>query len=368
MEEYIYKLLRVLLEEDRENEYVLFFNAWNTKTPDISFMGGRTNVTVKTFRIPNKLLNLSLWYFGWPKLDRLIGGVDVYFLPNINFVAVSRDVKFVVTAHDLSFERFPETFSWKTRIWHYLVNFRDVVRRADHILAVSHSTRNDLVELYVADPKKIMVIPSGLDERFHKMKRSDSQLLAVQKNYHLPYKFILYLGTFEPRKNLVSLVRAFDWIKQNGSPEAKKYSLVLAGRPGWKCDDLFRAIKESPFIGDIVLPGYIEDEDKTALYNLATALVYPSLYEGFGFPPLEAIGCGVPVITSHSSSLPEVVGNAGLLIDPYRPDELRVALESVINNRGLREHLQERGLVQAKKFDWHTTARTVLSLWREMGE
>lgn len=363
VEEYTLALLEELFESDQENEYVLFFNAWRKEVPDFTWLSQYRHVSLKVFRFPNKLLNLSLWYFGFPKLDLLVGGTDVFFLPNLNFAAVSKETKLVVTTHDLSFELFPETFSWKQRFWHFLVNFRGLVRRADRIIAVSQSTKDDLATLYHIPEEKITVIPSGIDERFQKMDRNDPELLRVKEKYHLPYKFILYLGTFEPRKNITALIQGYSALRDSQNPLLEKYDLVLAGTPGWKCDDIFLAREQSRHRDKILLPGFIADQDKVALYNLASVFVYPSLYEGFGFPPLEAMASGVPVITSHSSAVPEVVGTAGITIDPYQPDELYRALQSVLTDHEFAETLSEQGLVQAKKFSWQKTAAVTRSLF-----
>ena len=366
VEKYTIALLRELFESNQEDEYVLFFNAWRKNIPDFSWIGHYPHVTLRVFHFPNKLLNLSLWYFGFPKLDVLIGGTDVFFLPNLNFVAVSSGTKLVVTTHDLSFELFPETFSWKQRFWHFLVDFRRLVARADKVIAVSQSTKDDLVEKYRVAGEKIAVIPSGIDTRFRKMDRNDPELLRIKEKYHLPYRFILYLGTFEPRKNIISLVRSYDGLLVSGNPAFQKYDLVLAGTPGWKCDDVFAAREQSPYKERILLPGFIADEDKVALYNLASVFVYPSFYEGFGFPPLEAISCGVPVITSHSSSLPEVVGSAGILIDPYQPNELYLALEAVLTDQELAKSFEAKGFFQAKQFSWKQVAASTLTIFRSV--
>ncbi|MBP9751692.1 MAG: glycosyltransferase family 4 protein [Candidatus Moranbacteria bacterium] len=361
VEEYVIALLSELFRIDRKNEYILFFNAWGSVEPDFSFADGFENVSVRRFRIPNKLLNLSLWYLNWPKLDSLIGGTDVFFLPNINFCAVSEGTKLFVTAHDLSFEAYPETFSWKQRIWHYLVNPRRLFRRADRIFSVSRSTKDDLETRYGIRPSKIEVIPSGVDTRFHEYDRNDPKLVEIKDKYALPYRFILYLGAFEPRKNIVSIVRAFSALRKARHPELEKLSLVLAGVSGWKEDEIREEIERSPFRGNIILPGFVEDEDKPALYNLASLFAYPSFYEGFGFPPLEALACGVPVVTSNSSSLPEIVGDAGVLVDPHRPDELLRAFEEILLDKKLRATLHERGLSRAKGFLWGETARRTLA-------
>lgn len=361
VEEYAIALLSELFRIDRKNEYILFFNAWGNVDAGLSFADGFPNVSVRRFRIPNKLLNLSLWYLNWPKLDRLVGGVDAFFLPNINFCAVSDGTKLFVTAHDLSFEAYPETFSWKQRMWHFFVNPKKLFRWADRIFSVSRSTKDDLETRYGIRPSKIEVIQSGIDGRFHEYDRNDPKLLSVKEKYQLPYRFILYLGAFEPRKNIVSVVRAFTALKKSRHPEFEKLSLVLAGVSGWKEDEIRDEIESSSFRGNIILPGFVDDEDKPALYNLASLFAYPSFYEGFGFPPLEALACGVPVVASNSSSLPEVVGDAGILIDPHRPDELLRAFEEVLLDKKLRATLHERGLSRARRFLWGETARRVLA-------
>ncbi len=359
VEEYAVGLLSALFRRDQENEYVLFLNEWRDERIDLSFAEGFSNVSVRRFRIPNKLLNLSLWYFRYPSLDRLIGGTDIFFMPNINFCAVSRKTKLFVTAHDLSFETCPETFSWKQRLWHFFVDPKGLFKRAHRIFAVSNSTRDDLVYRYGIDGHRIEVVRSGVDQRFRECDRNDPNMLAVKEKYGLPYSFILFLGAFEPRKNIIAIIRAYNALRKARHPELSKTALVLAGVSGWKERGMLRAVEHSPFRGNIILPGFVDDDDKPAFYNLASAFVYPSVYEGFGFPALEALACGAPVITSNSSSLPEVVGDAGILIDPHRPDELFRALEAVLLDRKFRQTLRSRGIARAKTFTWDKTAKRV---------
>lgn len=366
VEEYTLALLKSLFERDQKNTYILFFNAWHSQVPDFSWATCYPNVQLKTFRYPNKLLNLCLWYLQFPKIDRLLGGLDVFFLPNLNFVAVSSACRLIVTAHDLSFERFPETFSWKQRVWHFFVNFRSLVKRASHIIAVSQSTKDDMVSEYQVPGQKISVIHSGITKQFQAMNRNDTGLLRIKQKYSLPYKFILYLGTFEPRKNILALLQAFNALQEYGKPECKKYVLVLAGARGWKYHEIFSAIENSPYREKILLPGFIADEDKVALYNLASIFVYPSFYEGFGFPPLEAMACGVPVIASHASSLPEIMGTAGIMIDPYQPDELYRALETLILDTELCGMLQKNGFKQVEKFSWNEAAEKTLKVFERV--
>ncbi|NTW13596.1 MAG: glycosyltransferase family 4 protein [Candidatus Moranbacteria bacterium] len=359
VEEYAVSLLSSLFRIDTEDEFVLFLNEWRNEKIDLTWAEGFPNVTILRFRIPNKLLNLSLWYFRYPKLDRLVGGADIFFMPNINFCAVSGKTRLFVTAHDLSFELCPGTFSLKQRIWHFLVDSNRLFRRAHHVFAVSKSTRDDLISRYGILKDRITVISSGVDKRFREYDRNDPKMLSVQERYDLPFRFILYLGAFEPRKNIESLVHAFETLKRARHPKLEKLTLVLAGVSGWKEEGIRKTIEHSPFGGNIMMPGFVDDADKAVFYNLASVFVYPSFYEGFGFPALEALACGTPVIASNSSSLPEVVGDAGMMIDPHRPDEIFRALEAVLLDRKLADCLSKKGTERAKRFSWDTAARRV---------
>jgi glycosyltransferase involved in cell wall biosynthesis len=363
VDEYARRTLVWLFERYPEDNFILFFNSWKNQSLDLAWATRYPNVVVKTFHIPNKLLNLSLWYLRYPHLDTLLGGVDIFFAPNINFLAVSKKTSLVVTAHDLSFEYFPEAFSWKQRFWHYIIDFRGLLKRADAIIAVSESTKSDLIDYYGISEKRIEVIYSGVDGEFRPFSRNNEELVAVQKKYALPYKFVLSLGTFEPRKNTVSLVKAFEAFCRVHPLESKEVYLVLAGAYGWKSEELKQAVITSPYREYIHVIGYVEPQDKAALYNLASVFVYPSVYEGFGFPPLEALACGTPVITSSVASLPEVTGDAAVLIDPYQPDEIVVALAEIFGKQEYKEELRRRGLEQVKKFQWLETAQKTRKLF-----
>lgn len=365
VEEYTQGLLEALFAADRRNEYVLFFNSWSAPKADFSWAEKYPNVTVRVFRIPNKLLNFSLWYLRSPKLDRLLRGVDLFFMPNQNFVALSRAARLVVTAHDLSFELTPETFTWKQRLWHYLVNFRKLSRAADRVIAVSRSTARDLETLYGLPADRVAVVYSGRDLSCRQVDRNDLSLMAVKDRYRLPYRFILSFGTFEPRKNTEAVLAAFEALRGQGGPAADCH-LVLAGSPGWSSQALEARIRRSPERDRIRVIGFVAQEDKAALYTLASVLVYPSFYEGFGFPPLEAMASGLPVITSHASSLPEITGDAALLIDPYQPNEILLAFQSVLGSRELSDALRARGLERAAKFSWSRAAGETLRVFQAL--
>lgn len=366
VEEYTLNFLESLFKADKKNSYVLFFNSWRGMKVDLGWTKKYPNVALEKFRVPNKLLNFSFWYFNWPKIDKMIGGVDLFFMPNIIFGSISKKAKLIVTFHDLSFERYPETFSWKRRLWHAFVNPKKICQRADKIIAVSESTKNDIEALYAIPPEKIKVISSGVTESFRIIGRNDEKLVAVKGKYVLPYKFILYIGTIEPRKNIVGIIRAYGQLRkfaeENNNEELSKYKLVIAGERGWKDSEIFSEIRDANFAEDIKIINFVEDADKPFVYNLASLFVYPSFFEGFGFPPLEAMASGVPVIASNNSSLPEIVGEAGILIDPDKPDEIFRAMSEILMNKNLAEKLRKKGLKQAEKFSWKKSAKEFLKI------
>jgi len=226
----------------------------------------------------------------------------------------------------------------------------------------SESTKEDLVNLYGIEPKKIKVIYSGVGEQF-RIKNLELRIKQkIKKKYNLPDKFILYFGTIEPRKNLVGLIKAFELInpKFNLPAGGQKLKLVIAGAKGWLYQDIFRAAKESKYSREIIFTGFVEEADKPYLYNLAELFVYPSFFEGFGFPPLEAMACGLPTIVSYGSSLPEAVGQAALMVDSSNVDEMAWVMEMALTDNDLRKRLIEKGIAQANKFSWPKCAKETL--------
>lgn len=366
VEEYTLGLLNNLFLADKKNEYVLFFNSFRKPAVDLESMFPFPNVRVKIFRYPNKLLNFFFWYFGWPHVDTLVGGADVLFVPNIIFLGRSRQCALVTTIHDLSFEWHPEFFNLKRRFWHVFINPMKIAKRSKRIIAVSSSTKNDIVSKYGIGNMRITVVPNAVGERFRIVDRNDRKLIAAKEKYGLPYRSILFLGTIEPRKNIVGIVKAFrlfrEWAGREGKTEMLKYKLVIAGEKGWLSDVIFSEIENSSCKENIILAGRIDDEDKEYLYNLASLFVYTSFFEGFGFPPLEAMKCGVPVICSNRSSLPEVAGEAALLVDPDQPTDIFLAMKEALTDNDLRNTLVAKGKKRAARFNWERTARETLSV------
>jgi len=385
VEEYTINLLSELLSLESKINFKLFYNAYQKTQLNYPWLS-LSNVELKDFRIPNRFFFTTARYFNRPKIDNLLKGVDIYFNPHFFVAPISQKCKKIITFHDLSFERYPGFFSWRKRIWQkFLMAAQQEAERASQIIAVSQSTKDDLINLYNIEPKKIKVIYSGVGEQFKNLE-SGIWNLAIRKKYNLPERFILYFGTIEPRKNLIGLIKAFELLKLSSLHKSttnitNQYSsireirgkfvnisdlkLVIAGTKGWLFQDIFKAVQESKYRRDIIFTGFIEEADKPYLYNSAELFVYPSFFEGFGFPPLEAMACGLPTIVSHTSSLPEVVGNGALMIDPYNIDELAWAMEMALFDNDLRERLIEKGIDQAKKFSWEKCAQETLEVLRK---
>lgn len=362
VEVYTTKLLQSLFEIDKKNEYILFYNS-RKPAPKVIKAFVAPNIRLKAFSYPNKLLNFSFKFLKRPKIDELVGGLDVLFSPNILFFAVSEKCKTVVTFHDLSFEAHKEFFTRWQRLWHFLVNPRHYARKADAVIAVSESTKRDLVGIYNLPEEKVFAIHSGVDmNNFDDVDNGDIE--KAKEKYGIDSEYLLYFGTIEPRKNVETIIEAFDIFK---SKTGAQHKLVIAGVKGWLYGRVFRKAERSKFKNDIIFTGFVSDEDKDPLFKGACLFVYPSFYEGFGFPPLEAMSMKVPVVTSNVSSLPEVVGNAAIMVDPYNVQDVVDAIGRGIMDEDLRKQLIKRGLERIDRFTWERAARETLNVLEEAG-
>ncbi len=306
------------------------------------------NFDLKHTKLPNKLVNILL-RTGKKQIENFAGKGRVVYLPNQTFF--SSRLPFVLTVHDLSFLRYPEFFTLKGRLWHRTINFRDLAKRAKKLIAVSEHTKTDLIELLVIPPEKISVATPAVGPEYQPAVQEKIDL--TRKKYSLTEKYFLYVGAIEPRKNVLGLIEAFNQVQGEAH-------LVLIGGRGWKNSDVYRAANRSPKREMIHFFGYVSPAEKIALYSDAVALVYPSFYEGFGMPIIEAMACGAPVITSQVSSLPEVVGDAGILVNPHDIHTIAAAMNGLQEDQAARKIFRERGLARAKKFTWEKSAKTIL--------
>jgi glycosyltransferase involved in cell wall biosynthesis len=360
--EYTKELLKEIFALDRRNEYCLFYNAARDaagRLPRYPY----PNVSIRATRYPNKLFNNIMENFiGWPKLDRLLKA-DLFFMPNIGFAALSKTGRSVLTVHDLSFLRYGGFFSWKRRLWHAALRLPRLVGQYGTVVAVSENTKRDLVELCGLKPERIRVVYSGISNRF-RPEGKDGERAALAAKYRLSAPYILYLGTLEPRKNISGLIRGYDECLGE-HPGLKDHALVIAGGRGWKEGEIMAAWRSAKQRARIKFIGYVDDADRAALYRSAEMFVYPSFYEGFGFPPLEAMACGLPVVSSRAASLPEVAGGAALLVDPHNQNELAAALYAVLTDGSLKEKMRQRSLRAAARFSWRQAAGRYLEIFEE---
>jgi len=305
-------------------------------------------------------LRLS-WEMGRHPPDLLF--VPAHVLPPI------RPRRSLVTVHDLGYRHFPQAHRPLDRLYLDL-STRWNAHAATRILADSEATKADLIGEYGTPASKITVVYPGRDESLRRVD-DPAAVSAVKSKYGIAGDYVLYVGTLHPRKNLLRLIEAFSILNSPISNLQSPISipdlqLVIAGKKGWLYDEIFDRVKSLGLAGRVILTGYVPDADLPALLSGARSFVFPSLHEGFGFPVLEAMSCGVPVICSNSSSLPEVAGDAALLIDPLDTTALAEALARLLADESLRVSLVARGYEQARRFSWERAARQVLSIIEEL--
>lgn len=350
---YSYELIKNLNIIDLYNEYYLIHH-----TPM------HLNIYSTNYEILIKIHSIFYKKTIWRMIDlplklKFIKELDLVHDPyEIGPLSFEMPFKKVITIHDLTPILFPDTFNSMIVLLHKRLLPR-TLKNANRIITVSNSTKNDLISLFKIPKEKIRVIFNGVDEKFKPL--SNKEIKKVKQKYSLNFPFILYVGTLEPRKNIPSLIKAFYKFKKTNP----LYKLVIAGKKGWKYNEIFETIDKLNLQNDIVFTGYILDNDLPALYNAADLFVYVSIYEGFGLPPLEAMACGTPVITSNTSSLPEIVDDAGIMVDPYDIDGLSNAIFKVLTDEGLKTKMIKKGFEKAKMFSWEKCARETLEVYEE---
>jgi glycosyltransferase involved in cell wall biosynthesis len=269
----------------------------------------------------------------------------------------------VTTIHDLAFEHLPETFN--RRSWMQLrLTVRQTARRAAHIITVSEYSRADIGRTYGIAPQRITVTPEAAAPNLLPVT-NETELRRIRESYGIRENYILSLCSIQPRKNLVRLIEAYSSLR-GLRPEVKLPQLVLAGKRGWLDGETFRAAERNALGNDLLFTGYVPEPDLAGLYSGAICFVYPSYFEGFGLPVVEAMQCGVPVIAGNRTSLPEVVGEAGLLFDPFDTQALIKALRQVLDDSEFRASLRIKGLEKAKQFNWQTTAQLTLGVYERV--
>jgi len=336
---FVKNLVENLKKVDPENEYILI-------APQ----------TEKDFSTSQRFI----WdQFSFPKLAAK-AKVDILHQPCFSAPLLYRG-KVVLTIHDLVSHYFPQNMPNGSRL--YFSKWMPLTYgRAQKIIAISENTKKDIISLLNIPESKIVVIHSAVGSEF-KPITDKAQIAAVKAKYKTGEKFILDVGTLEPRKNLPFLVKAYYEALKSGKID---HNLVLTGKKGWYYEGLFDLIKELKLEDRVILPGYVSDEDLPVLYNAADLFCFPSLYEGFGFPPLEALSCGTPVIAANNSSIPEIVGQAGILLPIDSEKVWAENIIKVLTDEKLHQELSKLGLEQAKKFSWEKTAKETAAVYKEV--
>ena len=335
-----------------------FFLLLQDDDPEIDF-SGRPKVTV--IRVPAYLfrrlpLRFLLEQFYLPILLWRLR-IDVLHSLHYAFPFFTFGTRRVVTFHDMTFFAMPEMHE-RLKVIYFTTFMRAMRRLADHAIFISQSARNDYTLRLGFLRGTASVIPHGKGKNFRADLEYDKASLLAK--YELAEEFILFIGTLEPRKNLLRLVEAFAEL----APCHPALQLVIAGRKGWMINQLYEDVERRGLTGRVVFPGFVDERDKASLLAACTVFVYPSLYEGFGLPALEALACGAPTVTSNTSSLPEVVGDAAVLIDPTDTSALKRAINDLIKTPSLRARLHEKGPIQAAQFSWERTADATILVYR----
>jgi glycosyltransferase involved in cell wall biosynthesis len=363
--QYAYQLARGLAAIDRVNAYLLYPTFYYVVHPEhrLAQLPKARNMRTALRWLPPGLVTY-LWRADRTEVfkERLLGGVDIvhstsYCAPQFR----SRRRRLVVTIYDLTFVTHPE-YHVPANVEHCLEGTRFAIGRADMLIAISESVRRDLIERMHAPAERIVVTPLAADPALARV--TDPTVLdRVRRRYRLPERFVLFLGAMEPRKNLLRLIEAWAALKP---AVHRQTSLVLAGAEGW-LNASVRSHVETLGLGNRVhFAGYVEGEDIAALYSLATVFAYPSLWEGFGLPVLEAMACGTPVLTSDISSLPEVAGDAAVLVPPTDVEAIADGLLRLLGDAALRADLAERGRRQAASFSWERCASETLAVYNSV--
>jgi len=352
---YIRNLLKSLLQIDDKNEYVFytiyphhpFYQAFKThKQVQIK------HPPLKAFHHP--LLRIPLWMAYETLKDRL----DIL---HVQYIAPPfHKGRRITTIHDLGFLHIPETFS-RWEVWRSRILVRLTAQKSHKIITGSRFSKQDILSKYHIPPEKIEVVHLGASLGL-RPELKDSEIQKTLQKHRIQKPYLLCVGRLNPRKNWVTLVKAFSQLKKKTRIPQK---LVIVGKKDFDTREVLRSVHKTPDSREVRFTGWVPDQDLWILYKQADIFIYPSLFEGFGLPVLEAMSLGIPVITSHSSSLREIAGDAALLVDPTDPQALSQAVSKLIHSQELRKNYSEKGIIQAKKFSWISTARQTLKIYEK---
>lgn len=357
--QYVRSLVDAMLAQDVSNKYTLITSGRPTKERSFPIAN---NVRGRSIFIPDRYLNL-LWYRWRVPLyaNCFTGPADIYHGLDFGLPPLIGKVHKVVTVYDLTFLQHPETAVPSLAAYLNKV-VPESVAAADVVAAISYTTKQALMEHYKTPAEKISVIPCGIAPQFQRI--TDAALLeATQRKFDLKHPLVLSVGTLEPRKNHLGLIKAFYEVQKRAGSSAM---LALAGGAGWLYEETQRMVTELKLENKVRFLGRVSELELITLYSLADVFAFPSFFEGFGMPPLEAMACGTPVITSNSSSLPEVAGDAAILVDPHDTNAIADAIMRILEDEPLREELCRKGYIQAQQYTWSKAADKMLAVYQKL--
>ncbi len=353
---YAHELLTAMVAVDPHNTYdVFYFDPTGQDRPAAPLDA----LPARQLRLGAKPWRLGVLAadFAGVGMDRWVRAGDIFHATE-HLLPTLKQSRTVFTVHDLIYQLFPQ-FHLPLNRWYLTLMMPRFLRRADRIIAISQHTARDVTRLLGIAPERITVIHEGVNPAYRRIK-DPASLAAMRQRYGLPDRYILFFGTIEPRKNLVRLLEAYAALFQQAGAWP---TLVIAGRPGWLVAPVFERVKTLGLEAQVRFTDWVAEADIPALMSAAELFVFPSLYEGFGLPPLEAMACGVPVVSSSTSSIPEIVGDAGLLVDPLDTGALTAAMRAALVDADLRAGLRARGLARAAQFTWEATARKTIAVY-----
>ncbi len=342
---YTFQIVQNLLKLDKKNKYILYTQ---------SKIAGFDHFENAELKVINK--KKWLWHL-FVLRDLKKEGIDIFFAPSSYIIPtfLPKSIKSIITVHDLVAFLFPSTHNKKALILEKLF-LKRAAKKATHITTVSENTKNDLLETCKIDEDKVDVVYCSASDDYKPLEKES--LEGFIKKTNLPSKFFIALSTISPRKNYLKLLKAFKIVQKSH----KDWHLIIVGKKGWQYEEIYQYVKENYLRKNVHFLNYLSKKSIIKLLNLARGMVFPSLYEGFGIPPLEAMKSGCPVIVSNSSSLPEVVGSSAIRINPHDEEEIARAMITLIKDDDLCEELRTKGFAQAKKFSWEASAKKMLEI------
>ncbi len=356
---HVTQLIRGLKTIDGRNQYGLMVTRGQLKNAPTFF--DQFEVYQAPFSNENHIFGDPWEFFLLPKELRK-RGVNLFHGPAFMAPPFHKGFKSVSTIHDLVAFHHPHTIPTKYAYYmRFLIHL--MIRRADAIITVSEFIRHEIIQQFKVDEGRIFAVPNSVSDHFRPVDDNE-RINALKLKYGIKKRYFLHVGNIEPRKNLVNLFRACDriWDKLHND-----FQLVVVGKRGWLYSEIFDTLKKAEFSSNVVFTGYVSDDDMPVLYSGADFFIFPSVYEGFGLPILEAMRCGVPVITSRVASLPEVAGEAALYVNPHNPDDIAEKMMTLAYDDTLKEALREKGFHQARNFSWEKTARKTLDVYEMVG-